>query len=113
MTPNSTCPRCHRGGVMIDTRHPVCKRCSTTLAREARAAQERDHLARWLSSRATASGDPLDASALTAHTYQRRAVRRAVAQARFLGLDWCNPPAPMHYDRRLAPLLASWRTAVA
>jgi hypothetical protein len=108
------CPRCHRTvDVAISAKHPVCRRCADAIARQARAEQEHAYLASWLSSRADAAGDPVDNSALTAHAYQRRSIRRAVAVARVAGHDWRHPPEPMRYDKRLTALLAPWRHAAA
>jgi hypothetical protein len=107
------CPRCCRTAVQITRAHPVCRRCTNAITRQARADHEASYLCAWLSSRANAAGDPLLDSGLTVYLYEQRAVQRAVTQARFLCLDWRTPPLPMPFDRRLRALLAPWRTPAA
>ena len=94
ITPRTTCPRCHRSGVSISTKHPVCPPCQAAVRQEAAHQQERDYLARYLATRDDDHG---------------REATRLRALAKRLGVDWHDAPATMlHFDARVAALLAPY-----
>ena len=98
MADTSPCPRCHTLA-KVSAKHPLCTGCLTQLVRTARQEQERDYLARWLSTRA-------DDESKTA-----RRLRRVAEQQ---DIDWRHPPATMLlFDARLAALMALYRPARA
>lgn len=100
------CPRCDRAA-SISSKHPVCARCHEAVRTQAAQQQERDCLVRSLHDRVDASGQPVE-SALAVHPADRREIARMVHEARRLKLDWTKPPAPIHFDKRLAALLAPY-----
>lgn len=94
---SSRCPRCQRDDVgHLSTAHPVCGTCAAELTQEAQRLQERDHLARWLSTRRE------DAR-------PSRTVRRLLALAEETGVDYRHPPEPRVFAARLAELVAPYR----
>lgn len=99
------CPRCNRVGKR-QKGSPVCKDCYTALQDDVRAAQERDYLSRWLSSRVDATGFPFEESALVASPSDRRMTLRLVKSARMVGADWTKPPRVVSDATRMRALLA-------
>ncbi|SRR5258707_324798 len=89
----SICPRC-AGEAKISEKHLVCSSCTDALTKEAQAWQERDYLARYLSTRE----DDTDKT-----TVRLRA--SALAQ----GVDWTHPPEPIAFADRMAALMAPYR----
>lgn len=87
------CPLCGR---IFRRAGRLCKPCATRCEQQAQAEQERDYLARWLSTRDE------DRSALA---------ERLRAKARVLGLDWLHPPAPLLFKDRLEQVVTAAITA--
>src|SRR5258707_423023 len=87
------CPRC-AGEANISSKDQVCSPCKSALTKEAQAWQERDYLARYLSTRE----DDTDKT-----TVRLRA--SALAQ----GVDWTRPPEPLAFADRMATLMAPYR----
>jgi hypothetical protein len=78
------CPLCGRN---FRRAGRLCKPCASRCERQAQAEQERDYLARWLSTRHE------DLSALA---------ERLRAKARALGVDWLrDPPEPVRFKDRM------------
>lgn len=95
-TTATSCPRCQRSGIAISARHPVCPPCQAAVRQEAAHQQERDYLARYLSTRDDDHG---------------REAMRLRALAKRQGVDWRHPPmtTPL-FDARVAKLMAPYTT---
>lgn len=114
MTPTTitgaSCPKCGRADATINAKHPVCSACQTAIRRQAAQQQERDYLARWLSTRVDARGF-IEEDVMPRHTAGKLRLMKLVDEARRLGLDWVKPPEPLHFDTRLATLMKSYVSA--
>jgi hypothetical protein len=88
----------------------VCASCREILVKRAQERQERAYLAAWLHTRTDKDGHPVDPASLI----EARQVRRLVAEARRLGVDWTPaPPVGVLFKHHMVAVLEAENAPVA